>query len=201
MNCYDIGLRMKVHASTVLRALRRDGVKIRHHNDTKRGKTNHRKINLDLRAVAAAYAKPGVEIKDLGPMFGVCRTIAQRALRQAGVATKPRDKSGNKNPNWRPHLTAEDREHRRDTSKIAAWRAAVYRRDGYSCVRCGDDRGKNLNAHHVEAYCENVHDRYSVDNGATLCEDCHRLFHKMYGARGFGRSDLNEFCAAYRLAA
>lgn len=53
------------------------------------------------------------------------------------------------------------------------WRDAVYRRDDYTCVSCGE-RGGRLNADHIRPWSSNPELRYSVDNGRTLCVACHR---------------------------
>lgn len=200
-NCYDIGDRMGVHACTVRRRLRESGIRIRHHNETKRGKPSHRRIDLDPSLVSAEYTKAGASIRSLNYMFGVSDDIIRRALKAAGVEVKKRDRTGAKNPNWRPHLTAEERALRRDSAKMAKWRMQVYERDGFKCQRCGDSRGGNLNAHHIEAHCENKAERDNPDNGITLCVGCHREFHSAYGTRGFGRVELGIFLSGHRVAA
>ncbi|WP_197033387.1 HNH endonuclease [Bradyrhizobium sp. URHD0069] len=197
-NAERIGELLGVNASTILRRLRESGVMIRHHNDTKRGKPNHRRIDLDPQLVALEYAKQDADIKSLMAMFGVTKSIIRRAFDAAGVETKKRDRDGAKNPNWRPDLTAEERALRRDSAKQTKWRIQVYERDGYKCQRCGDAQGGNLNAHHVEAHCQNTKDRNDPDNGITLCVECHRGFHRAYGLRGFGRKQLAEWLENYR---
>lgn len=57
------------------------------------------------------------------------------------------------------------------------WRDAVYARDGYTCQHCGDSRGGNLQAHHIQPYAEFPELRYDVANGLTLCRDCHERVH------------------------
>ena len=58
------------------------------------------------------------------------------------------------------------------------WRKAVYERDNYTCQICGDDRGGNLEAHHVRSFKDFPELRYDTDNGVTLCKACHRELHK-----------------------
>jgi hypothetical protein len=84
------------------------------------------------------------------------------------------------------------------------WRPAVFSRDSYACKRCGDDRGGNLEAHHVRplsvivraildeggfdlgnaegraravAHILTREEITSIDNGMTLCEACHKRQH------------------------
>lgn len=84
------------------------------------------------------------------------------------------------------------------------WRPRVFERDRFTCQKCGDDRGGNLHAHHIEplsilvdrkrswlrpdltsptgrwAFVQRLlvdPDITSIENGVTLCEDCHRDAH------------------------
>lgn len=53
------------------------------------------------------------------------------------------------------------------------WREAVYKRDDYRCMDCGE-RGGQLNADHILpfAYFERL--RFDINNGQTLCRPCHK---------------------------
>lgn len=52
------------------------------------------------------------------------------------------------------------------------WRTAVFKRDGYTCQTCGK-RGGVLEAHHIKPKCAFPDLVFDVDNGVTLCHDCH----------------------------
>jgi len=56
------------------------------------------------------------------------------------------------------------------------WRTKVYERDNYVCQKCGQKGGK-LNAHHIKPYAEFPDLRLDIDNGLTLCEECHKKEH------------------------
>lgn len=78
------------------------------------------------------------------------------------------------------------------------WRNKVYKRDNYTCQKCGDNTGGNLEAHHILNYSEYKDKRYNVDNGITFCEKCHNpifegSFHNKYGTRDNTKEQLNEF--------
>lgn len=84
-------------------------------------------------------------------------------------------------------------EDRRKSPKEKAWRKKVYARDNYTCQCCGDDKGHNLNAHHILPYMQYPKFRFDVNNGITLCEDCHKEFHRIYGKRNIGKKEIDEF--------
>lgn len=56
------------------------------------------------------------------------------------------------------------------------WRKAVYERDNYTCQICGE-RGGKLNAHHIKTYATHPELRFDLDNGITLCVQCHKSVH------------------------
>lgn len=65
----------------------------------------------------------------------------------------------------------------RKTPQYAAWRTAVFERDGYRCAICGEVGGR-LNAHHIKPFAKYPELRLDIDNGITLCEECHREVHR-----------------------
>jgi len=65
------------------------------------------------------------------------------------------------------------------SKKMCLWRDAVYTRDNWTCLLCGARSGKNnpviLNAHHIKPFSKDKGLRFDVENGATLCGECHKL--------------------------
>lgn len=51
-----------------------------------------------------------------------------------------------------------------------AWKEAVFKRDKYACVMCGK---KAVDAHHLIERKLFTDGGYYIDNGASVCEDCH----------------------------
>lgn len=56
------------------------------------------------------------------------------------------------------------------------WRKAVYKRDRWTCQRCGA-RGVELHAHHIQMWSRFPDLRFEITNGRTLCWPCHYQTH------------------------
>jgi len=56
------------------------------------------------------------------------------------------------------------------------WRKQVYKHDKYTCRLCGA-KDRYLNVHHLKSFSEYPELRMSVDNGLTVCIDCHCSIH------------------------
>lgn len=104
-------------------------------------------------------------------------------------------KRGSNNPMWNNNLTEEQREALREgrrSSEDYLFRKQVFKRDDYTCQKCGSS-GVTLNAHHILNYKDNPDTRYDVDNGITLCDKCHIQFHRQYGYRHNTVEQLLEY--------
>ncbi|MFS0855147.1 HNH endonuclease [Paenibacillus taichungensis] len=93
-------------------------------------------------------------------------------------------------PAWNPLLTDEERIAKRKFSEYKYWRSTVFKRDKYTCQACGDDKGGNLNAHHLNGWHWAIDERVAVHNGVTLCNVCHDDFHYFYG---YGDNTKEQF--------
>lgn len=72
---------------------------------------------------------------------------------------------------------AEQEGRDRSSNDYKLWRLAVYERDNYTCQECGE-RGGKLNAHHIKSWRKHADLRFTISNGITLCEKCHKKKHK-----------------------
>ncbi|MCK9369506.1 NUMOD3 domain-containing DNA-binding protein [Candidatus Dojkabacteria bacterium] len=100
-------------------------------------------------------------------------------------------RSGDKHPMWKGGITSVNIQ-ARNTIEYDIWRNGNFARDGYTCQKCWI-RGGKLIAHHVLNFAEWVELRFAIDNGITLCKECHKLFHKKYGNQHNTREQLEEF--------
>jgi hypothetical protein len=99
---------------------------------------------------------------------------------------------GENHPNWNPYLTDEERELGRLYPEYYQWRKEIFERDNYTC-QCCHNRGGKLNAHHLDGYNWCKEKRTDIDNGTTLCFDCHIEFHSFYGKKHVTKEQFEEF--------
>ena len=80
---------------------------------------------------------------------------------------------GSKNKFWKGGITPLYQKIR-TSLEYKLWREAVFKRDNYTCVWCGDNQGGNLNADHIKPFAYFPELRLAIDNGRTLCHPCHK---------------------------
>lgn len=94
--------------------------------------------------------------------------------------------SGSNSPTWKGGLVGKYAK-LRASSDYKKWRKAVFERDNYTCVWCGDKNGEGkvvvFHADHIKPFAYFPELRFEVSNGRTLCTTCHR-----YTASYMGRS-------------
>ena len=87
-----------------------------------------------------------------------------------------KSRSGEKSHFWKGGKTKESKIIR-SSMEYQIWREAVFKRDGYECVWCGDKCSKGnpveLNADHIKPFALFPELRFAIDNGRTLCRPCH----------------------------
>lgn len=83
------------------------------------------------------------------------------------------DFRGKKHWNWQGGV-AYYRDTIEQSPEYKQWRKAIFERDGYTCLVCGEVGGR-LNAHHIKSFKKYPEVRFEVNNGITLCIDCHCL--------------------------
>ena len=85
---------------------------------------------------------------------------------------KPKAVKGPLHYRWKGGVTPENARIR-SSIEYRIWRKAVFERDDYTCRFCGQ-RGGDLEADHIKPFALFPELRFAIDNGRTLCEDCHR---------------------------
>lgn len=78
------------------------------------------------------------------------------------------------------------------------WAKQVKDRDNYICQVC-DKHWVSLNSHHMFSYDRFVDYRYDLNNGITLCTNCHDDFHRIYGKGNNTYFQFLQFCKTHSL--
>lgn len=95
-----------------------------------------------------------------------------------------KNRTGEKAGGWKGGTTAEYNRLRR-TKPYKDWRESVFARDNWTCQKCAT-RGGRLHPHHVKSWSQFPELRFEVENGTTLCVNCHYHTHSEQGDKTFG---------------
>lgn len=103
-------------------------------------------------------------------------TLKQRENYRKSKINKPIIKLQGKNHwNWQGGKNSENLKIRHSV-EYKLWRTAVFERDNFTCIWCGEHGGK-LNADHIKSFARFPELRFAIDNGRTLCVPCHKSTH------------------------
>ena len=96
---------------------------------------------------------------------GIHRSIETRRKMSIG-------KMGIKNYRWKGGVAVESKRIRK-TLEYRLWREAVFKRDCWTCVFCGQ-KGGRLEPDHIKPFALYPELRFAIDNGRTLCKSCNK---------------------------
>jgi len=99
--------------------------------------------------------------------------------------------SGENSRFWKGGINNISRIYRlRHNGVYNVWSLKIRKRDKI-CQKCNST--EKLHAHHIFNYDFYPEKSLDLDNGITLCETCHKKFHKLYGKIENNIEQLNEF--------
>lgn len=81
---------------------------------------------------------------------------------------------GEGNPNWKGGIQPEHLKIR-NSKGVREWKLECLERDNHTCQKCGAIEG--LHVHHIKSFDEFPELRAKLENGITLCGDCHYEIH------------------------
>lgn len=99
-------------------------------------------------------------------------------------------RSGEKNINWNPNISQEERELNRSYPEYIEFTRRVLARDNNVCYCCGQ---KDTEIHHLNGYNWYIEGRLDESNAVTLCKNCHSNFHSIYGKGDNTKEQFKEW--------
>jgi hypothetical protein len=119
-----------------------------------------------------------MRLAHLGRKYKSWSLESKKRLSQERIGRVPWNKgklnpsmNGENNFNWKGGISKKN-ELIRQSIEYGLWRISVLKRDNYTCQICGE-RGGKLEADHVKPFSLFPELRFAIDNGRTLCRDCH----------------------------
>ena len=85
---------------------------------------------------------------------------------------------GKNHPNWKGGITPINHKIRQ-SFEMKQWKKVIFERDNYRCFDCGARSGEIgkaliLHADHIYQFSKYNRLRFVLENGQTLCVDCHK---------------------------
>ena len=104
--------------------------------------------------------------------------------------------TGENAPSWKGGVCNESMKIRKST-KYKNWRSSIFEKDNYTCQCCGKYSGR-LQAHHIYSFAEYESLRFDINNGVTMCFNCHDStavdsLHNLYGVHDLTPQQLEEY--------
>jgi len=96
----------------------------------------------------------------------------QESIRRE-ISERQRGEKGN---NWKGGVTPANKIVR-TSIEYKLWREAVFTRDNWTCQDCGKRGSTVLHPHHLKSFANFPELRFAIDNGVTLCVNCHMERH------------------------
>lgn len=182
-----IGIKTGYSKATIVHRLHRLGIVLRRSQDYTRGKRivglkigdgriHEHIVDDELKQLYES----GMGGDELADYFKVTRSCIYLRLRKIGM--KMRDNTqliGNKHWRWTGDYNIPLYKRNRGSRLSKEWSLKVKKRDDYTCQDCGV-RG-NVHAHHIRPFkdCYDTKDAFDVNNGKTLCHECHVKIHRI----------------------
>jgi hypothetical protein len=177
-------------SKTIWAWLTKHGIKTRTKSEANKGKnyrldyhhTEETKIKIAKANKGKRPANKGKKFlrKEDHPCWG--KILSEKTKKKIGEAQKrfrvlfPGKFLGENSSNWKGGITPENQKIR-TSLEFKQWRRSVFNRDDYTCQKCGAKSGNGkaiyLHAHHLLPFAEYPEKRFDINNGLTLCKECH----------------------------
>lgn len=146
----------------------------------------HKRIGVGKWMKGRKQSKELIE-KRIAPLRGrkLSKEQIERMKKRPPASKETRKKIGDAHRgekcNWWKGGISSESEKRRKSIQFRLWREAIFARDNWTCQKCSQRGNGELHPHHIQNFSQYPELRFAIDNGITLCEKCHREFHKKFG--------------------
>ena len=106
------------------------------------------------------------------PQARIKISIAKQNITKETRIKLSKAQRGNKGNNWQGGITPINKLIRHSL-KYRLWRELVFKRDNWTCQEC-KIRGGKLHSHHIKSFSKYPKLRFDINNGKTLCIECHK---------------------------
>jgi len=166
----EIAKKYNCNSNTIIRRLKEQDIKIYRNSPTI--KSNNKRRDIIKKKMKLGYL-PTI----IGWWKG--REHTEEHNNKIGKANKGEHnfmygRRGKDHPGWKGGIKNINNE--RNSIEYREWRSMVFGRDNFTCQSCFK-RGTYLEAHHIKSWKDYPELRFDINNGVTLCKECHREIH------------------------
>lgn len=139
-----------------------------------------KKPNIQTDEMVKMYEE-GLSSSQIAIKLGLAKSSVSRRLKKIGL--KLRNSSDYDKEKrywlWKGENYLDPLSRKRNQLKHRKWSVSVRKRDDNKCRDCGI-KHKRLHAHHIISLkeCINTYLEFDIENGITLCPQCHKNIHK-----------------------
>ena len=143
-----------------------------------------RSLTPEIKAKISAKSKGVAKSIQMRRLMSIAMKGNQNGKGLIGTHKSPEHRQKLRESLWRiPGGIISEYASIRNSIEYKLWRKAVFERDGYLCIWGGKAHGSKLEADHIKSFAHYPELRFAIDNGRTLCKDCHKTT-DTYAGRG-----------------